>query len=46
MQSNVNGPLKLNRRKMHSGQYDVPPPSDGGMWTQLHEQVKAKTQSE
>ena len=37
MQSNTNDHLNLDKRKIHSGQYDTPLPSDGGIWTQLHE---------
>ena len=35
MQSNANEPLDLDKRKIHSGQYDMPSPSDGGTWAQL-----------
>ena len=31
---------------MYSGQYDAPHPSDGSMWTQLHEEVRVKMPSE
>ena len=36
MQNNAGGPLSLDKRKMHGGQYDVPPPPDGGTLTELH----------
>ena len=43
MQDSTYDPLDLNKRQMHSGQYDIPP-ADGGTWDQLHEQAKAKQQ--
>ena len=46
MQSNVSDPLNLDKRKTCSGKYSTPVPSDSGMWTQLHEQIRAKMQSE
>ena len=30
---------------MNSGQYDVSPSPDGGIWNQLHEQVRTRQQS-
>ena len=44
MQSNVNDPLDLDKRKTHNGIYDAPHPSNSGTWTQLYEEVRAKTQ--
>ena len=45
MQNNTNEPFDLDKRKIHSEQYDVPPP-DGGTWTQLEAKIRAKIQSE
>ena len=42
MQSNVNKPLHLDKRKTCGRQYDMLPSSDVGMWTQLHEQIRVK----
>ena len=44
MQKSTIDPLNLNKRQIHSGKYDAPPPPDGGMWDQLQEQLKAKQQ--
>ena len=46
MLSNANDPLNLEKRKIHGGQCGVCPPSYGGMWTQLHEEIRSKIQSE
>lgn len=44
MQVNASNPLDLNKRQMHSGEYDALPPPDDGPWDQLQEQTKAKQQ--
>ena len=44
MQDNTSDPLNLNKRQRHNVQYGVPPPSDGGIWDQLHENMKAEQQ--
>ena len=43
MQDNTSKPFDIDKRKMHTEQYDVIPP-DGGMWNQLHEQVRTRSQ--
>ena len=46
MQSNTKDLFDVDKRMTHSWQYHVPPPSDGGTWMQVQEQVKAKMHSE
>ena len=42
MQESTSDTFDPNRRLMHSGWYEAPPPPDGGMWDQLQEKAKAK----
>ena len=45
MQSNTNNYLDLEK-KTCIGQYGMPPPSENGTWTQLHDNTRAKIQME